>query len=204
VFALVLVKDVRAFQKKHKLEVDGIYGKTTHAVLTKAKTPTGRLAWDKYCDYLMEQVVVKPPEQIHRERVVSAFMYAYSRRPLHYTMGAGRDDYLLGKPELTNYPRQTDCSGMYTWCFWVRGYRDPNGLDYRWVGYTGTLIGQGHRVTAPDIGDAVFYGRNSAGDPTHVAMYVGKGMVLSHGSEGGPRLLEIRYRHDMHSIRTYF
>jgi hypothetical protein len=96
-----------------------------------------------------------------------------------------------------------DCSSAYTGCCWIAGIPDPNGRGYDGYGFTGTMIRNGRRVDTPQPADAVFYGRDRNGNPTHVAMYVGGGKVISHGSSAGPLLLDIRYRHDQHSIRRY-
>jgi hypothetical protein len=66
---------------------------------------------------------------------------------------------------------------------------------------TGTLCQHGHAVASPQPGDLVFYG---SGAPWHhVAVYVGGGRVVSHGSEGGPFLEAMDYRGDRGQIRRY-
>lgn len=200
-----LAQQVHSFQEKHPKtgKANGIYNQATHDVMVHQYVKAHTLAWDGFCDFLMKSTVLTPPIMLRRQKLVSAFMYMYSKRPTHYTQGSERDDYLNGPKELWNYPRASDCSATFTWCYWLRGEHDPNGLNYSPIGYTGTLVKNGHLVAIPKLGDAIFYGRNSAGDPTHVAMYVGNRMVLSNGSEGGPRLLDMRYRHDRHSMRSY-
>lgn len=78
----------------------------------------------------------------------------------------------------------------------MAGLKDPNGLGYNGFGYTGTLIQNGKRVSASNLkpGDLVFYGRHGI---SHVAIYVGSGRVVSHGSESGPLLLSTYYRNDL-------
>jgi cell wall-associated NlpC family hydrolase len=107
-------------------------------------------------------------------------------------------------------PRYADCSSFATWTYFVGGARDPNGLAYSGYGYTGTLAQHGWRVgttRAQDVararpGDLVFYGRGRPWD--HVAVYVGGGLVVGHGSESGPNRLRIDYRSDRGEIRSYF
>jgi cell wall-associated NlpC family hydrolase len=48
----------------------------------------------------------------------------------------------------------------------------------------------------------VFYGNQGAGIAEHVAVYVGNGMVISHGSEAGPFLLRWDYR-PVNEVRRY-
>lgn len=94
-----------------------------------------------------------------------------------------------------------------TWCLWnalnvTYGHSDSvNGTQWR-AGYTGTLLTHGERVWGPLlVGDPVIYGRGFPGH--HVAIYVGNGRVISHGSEAGPLLLPVHYRSDVMQVRRY-
>jgi cell wall-associated NlpC family hydrolase len=100
-------------------------------------------------------------------------------------------------------PRWEDCSSFATWLYWLADAPDPNGRGYDGFGYTGTLCRQGRRVSILELqpGDLVFYGRGAPWG--HVAIYVGGGKVVSHGSEGGPYLLPVRYRGDVGEARSY-
>jgi cell wall-associated NlpC family hydrolase len=103
-------------------------------------------------------------------------------------------------------PHYEDCSSFATWVYWVAGLPDPNKLGYNGQGYTGTLVRNGGSIS-PQLarpGDLAFYGWGFNGVPKHVAVCVGFGRVVSHGSESGPLLLGIRYRSDLHSVRRYF
>jgi cell wall-associated NlpC family hydrolase len=105
------------------------------------------------------------------------------------------------------YPAAADCSAFYTWCLWDGTLREhPSDFvnGEQWLeGYTGTMIQHGSRVRSSGllIGDAVFYGPDAI--PSHVAFYAGDGMVISHGSPGGPRYLHINYRSDFNQARRY-
>jgi cell wall-associated NlpC family hydrolase len=96
-----------------------------------------------------------------------------------------------------------------TWCYWAAGAPDPNGRNFDGLGYTGTQIGNGTAVTLEQAqpGDLVFYGKKVDPDPqagiTHVALYVGNGNVISHGSESGPHLVQVDYRSDRKLIKSY-
>lgn len=109
-----------------------------------------------------------------------------------------------------SYPQYADCSSFYTWCVWdATRYRDRpdnvNGQAWQ-AGYTGTMIQHGTTVDPSALlpADAVFYGWDaSLGAPMHVALYVGAGRVVSHGSQGGPYLIPVGYRGDIYACRRY-
>lgn len=105
------------------------------------------------------------------------------------------------------YPKYTDCSASVTWWIWNGlhhftydedfDFADTvNGQEWR-RGYTGTIINNGEKIPISRWklrrGDAILYG-DPYGGSGHVALYVGNGMVVSHGSEGGPYLLPWNYR----------
>ena len=131
------------------------------------------------------------PESKVRAAIVAAGFFWYDHRwPIAYSQFR---PFVLGKPPWV--PHRWDCSGFATACHYAGGAPDPNGRGYDHLGYTGTLIEQGTRVSSvTDLspGDLIFYGSSSgrpgfqAGSPTHVALYVGvrddTHMVLSHGS----------------------
>lgn len=105
-----------------------------------------------------------------------------------------------------DYPRHSDCSSSATWILWQPyhhfGLPDKiNGTGWK-SGYTGTLSQHGKRVYGtPKVGDLVFYG---GGWPyEHVAVSLGGRRVFSHGSEGGPYLLDIDYRADRRQVRRF-
>lgn len=124
---------------------------------------------------------------------------------IHYTQGPRRWDGInLGKiGSQGEFPLYADCSSFYTWLLWqgLRGTEDVvNGADWQ-AGYTGTLLTHGRRVDGAPEGAAVLYGRGWPG--AHVAYSLGNGQVISHGSEGGPYLLPLRYRSDVLEVRAY-
>jgi hypothetical protein len=143
----------------------------------------------------------------------AAFQLAYLHKgAVHYTMGPERWQGIAHELRAAagRYPTQADCSAMYTWAMWnalthVFGSDVAdvvNGAAWR-GGYTGTLLSHGWGVSmgALEVGDAVIYGNGFPGE--HVAMYVGGGCVLSHGSDAGPFLLPVRYRGDVMQARRY-
>lgn len=142
-----------------------------------------------------------------RKRVKQAALLAMRNRGVvHYTQTASRWEGINKRRDASKgqYPNYADCSSLATWCHWTATRRYGLG-DYvngqRWGGgFTGTMIQHGKPVSVNRLltGDLVFYGRG----PSHVAVYVGGGKVVSHGGESGPLLLDLRYR-PIHSARRY-
>jgi hypothetical protein len=112
------------------------------------------------------------------------------------------------------YPAHADCSSTVWWMLWDAlarpyGVRDlvchvnwnPNGLVY-----TGSMYKNGKAVvhdSSLKIGDLIFYGDQGGGIPEHVAMSMGGTIVFSHGSDGGPYLLNLDYRGDRRMSRRF-
>lgn len=141
--------------------------------------------------------------------VQAAALAVQKNASIEYTMGPKRWDPIKRKRkafrgEAGNFQ---DCSSFATWCLWNGlshfGVRDVvNGQRFR-AGWTGSMINHGQRVSRAEVlrGDCVFYA-GSDGRIGHVTIYVGGGMVISHGSEPGPRKLRIDYR-PIAQIRRY-
>lgn len=108
-------------------------------------------------------------------------------------------------------PLSADCSAFATWCLWtvlVHHFgltKDiVNGQSWK-EGYTGTLTNHGRKIENRRNwrrGDLILYG-DPYGPSGHVAVYIGLGMVVSFGGQGGPYLLKWDYRSDYHSTRRY-
>lgn len=112
------------------------------------------------------------------------------------------------------YPPISDCSSSSTWAYWdaTRRYKLKdfvNGASWE-AGYTGTMQNHGKRVfkgrprfatARMMVGDAVFYGDQGGGIAAHVAIYIGNGLVISHGSHG-VHLLRWDYR-EVNEVRRY-
>jgi peptidoglycan hydrolase-like protein with peptidoglycan-binding domain len=175
----------------------GNYGKDTHRKLTPFFDRYGRWLLNEAKTDLLEQQA----EQQRRERVRQACHFYYSER----------DDigYSQARPIPTVYhgirppqvPRYLDCSGLAITVYWVAGVLSylgaQNGAGY---GNTWSLARYGVLVKPDELrpADLVFYGS----DLGHVAIYVGDGRVVSHGSWPGPLLLPWDYR-GVHSCRSY-
>jgi hypothetical protein len=105
------------------------------------------------------------------------------------------------------FPRHADCSALVTWILWQGlgqfGVPDiVNGANWH-AGFISTLLLHGRPVERHEpikVGDLAFYlpaGRH------HVAVCIGGGRVLSHGTPHGPAKLTRDYRAGLHSIRRY-
>lgn len=146
-----------------------------------------------------------------RDLAVEAALLGLRHAPqIHYSQGPHRWDW--HREDLRawrgQYPTDLDCSSYATWCLW-------NGLHHyhvrdtvngeRWLaGYTGTMLEHGKRVVHPENilrADLALYGHRFPGE--HVAICIGSGLVISHGSENGPYKLPIHYRPDLLMIRRY-
>jgi Putative peptidoglycan binding domain/NlpC/P60 family len=192
-FGPFAVKNLKGFQDKHNLPVTGIYDLATHKKLS--------VFFDDYSKWLMGQVVIISPRQKKINLIESTAMLGYTKRQyIHYTQGWLRMEGVRKKLHPPQYPNWEDCSSFSTWCYYVAGITDPNGLGYNGLGYTGTLAQNGTRVTSIQTGDLIFYG---GGPPyTHVAIAVSSTRVVSHGSESGPVLLDANYR-PISAVRRY-
>lgn len=102
------------------------------------------------------------------------------------------------------FPRFADCSAFCVWLRWACGMSDPTGLGFDGFGNSQSMwdnpLGKAV-VGVLEAGDFCFYGRG--GETEHVTIYVGNGMVVSHGMPGGPYLWRYRYRTDYMGARRY-
>ena len=113
---------------------------------------------------------------------------------MHYTEDSRRDDWLVNN-EPSKLPQWTDCSGWVSESAYVAGAPDPSGLDWRFLGYTGTLLDHAYKTgkvitvlngdaSAAKEGDDIVIG---PGTGWHVVKVVKAGkdpIVSTHGGEG--------------------
>lgn len=114
-----------------------------------------------------------------------------------YTEGASRGQWLSDKPP-NKLPFSTDCSGFVTLCYKLAGCKDPNGLDYRQLGFTGTLLqharDRGTLVPYPcpvQRGDLIVFGDDPG---VHVVMALEDATdpeCVSHGDQAGPERIKL-------------
>jgi cell wall-associated NlpC family hydrolase len=161
-------------------------------------------------DTLLKALNATQLAQERKAAVQAAVVALNHRAAVHYTQGSRRWDGikrgLLGARG--QFPSYADCSSFVTWCLWngMRLHNVPdivNGQGWH-SGYTGTLLRHGHHVSSEAAvlpGDLVFYGSGWPGK--HVAICIGGGRIISHGSEAGPFKLLLHYRRDFMEIRRY-
>lgn len=99
-------------------------------------------------------------------------------------------------------PKYSDCSSAVSWIYWTCFGEGPdfiNGEDWN-DGYTGTLDQHGTKISLSQAqpGDLVFYGNPI----DHVAIYIGSGRVISHGSDPVCNC-DVNYRNDLAEVRRY-
>jgi hypothetical protein len=193
------VTAVKAFQKAKGLAVDGVYGKGTHAKLAPF--------FDSYGVYLLNHAHVETDRMRLQAAALSLLHYKETTGRMHYTQSQLRmsivDHHYKPPWGQTIYE---DCSSSLTGLSWVIGAPDPNGRGYDGEGYTGTIYNNGRSVDTPYPGDFLLCGSPPG---HHVFMALGDDTRQpatrgwSHGSEGGPRLVALRYRSDIRDIRSY-
>lgn len=122
-----------------------------------------------------------------RQKIVDAGFFWYGNRmTISYSQ---MRPFQMRKPPFI--PTRWDCSAFVTNCYYAGGAPDPTGRGYSGFGYTGDMWTRGRKVSFSNIriGDLILYGFTTSsspafpyGSPTHVALYTGKGLVLSLGS----------------------
>jgi cell wall-associated NlpC family hydrolase len=193
-FGPYAVRNLKTFQRSKGLTADGVYGLYTHRKLAPYI--------DSYGRWLMGQTKVLSSADLKRQKIVATAMHGVANRyGIHYTQSSLRMMGVRYRIKPPGYPRYEDCSSFATWCYWVAGVNDPNGLGYNGFGFTGTLAANGTRISTAQMrpGDLIFYGSYPH---SHVTIYVGSGRCVSHGNESGPSLLHYAYR-PVNSIRRY-
>lgn len=146
----------------------------------------------------------------HRTQIVAAAHWGAAHEPLiHYTQDYRRDDFLhLPQHQL---PMWTDCSGFVSWCYWITGAPNPGGNDWSVIGDTVALAKHAHgEVGLPKVrpGDLCILGLEGPHSNHHVVIVADvtnprDPIVISHGSEGGPRVLPLSYDRRSHRFFQY-
>lgn len=208
---------VVAWKKSRGLGTSRVLGGRAHEVLerTHRKDHKNEWAFDatavNQCHAYYEKVTKSPEERV-REDIINAAFFWHSHR-LNIPYDQQRPYPAIRPPSV---PRALDCSEFVSICHYAGHAPDPNGRHYDGDGYTGTLKNHGTRVYSignMKPGDLIFYGSTrrarpgfNVGDPTHVGMYAGKhnGIHMSFQMGSYPmKYIDYRYRHDLHSMRTY-
>jgi hypothetical protein len=186
-------KQIKELQRRHKIPQSGIYGLRTHRALEHAYTH--RQVLDLI--YLQRRHL----DALRRSTILVVTSHAYQQRSQmgYCDHGSLASCSRRGEwPPWPGVPTHTDCSGYVSWVLFQSGVPNPNGVG---VGSTRTLILHGSRIPVNGplkVGDLIFYGYNNS----HVAIYIGHGLVSSHGRPG----IDIHpygYR-PIYGIRRYF
>lgn len=186
-------RQIKRFQARHGIPQSGIYGTRTHAALAHAYTAQQRID----LQFLAGQRVAA----LRRSTILVITSHAYALRGQmgYCNHGSLSSCSLRGVwPPWPGVPRFTDCSGYSQWVLTQAGVPNINGFG---VGNTGSLVRRGVPVPTNGplmVGDLVFYSFNNS----HVAVYIGHGLVSSHGRPG----IDIHpygYR-PIYAIRRYF
>ncbi|CAG8518607.1 6987_t:CDS:1 [Paraglomus brasilianum] len=138
--------------------------------------------------------------------IAAAFKVVSSGKIINYTQDPRRWSGINNGicPE-DDVPPYADCSSFITWLYWsLFGYY-PDYLNRAdWAGgYTGRLADNGMPVSLNDAqpGDVVLYGNRRY---SHAAIYVGGNRVISYGSTGPAKLLNIGFLPNKnYDLRTY-
>jgi hypothetical protein len=194
----------KALTGRHK----GVIDKTFHEAIEKrhAKNKPDQWAFDLYAEKLANDFCASYSKVDVREMIVDAAWFWYEHRyDIHYDQTR---PFQKRKPPAV--PTEWDCSAFAINTYYGGGAKDPSGRSYSGYGYTGDLWTNGKTISYSniEIADLILYGftTNSRpgfpyGSPTHVAVYVGRGMVLSLGSYP-MRYLEYNYR-SINCIKSY-
>lgn len=149
--------------------------------------------------------------------ILQANLMVRNKTAVHYSQEYNRMEGIRQQLSVIRgqYPKHADCSSTAYWMHWDAVHRPYGVRDLLVAGpdwnpnktiYTGTQYRSGKGVLHDEnlkIGDLIFYGDQGGGIPEHVAVYVGGGMVFSHGSEGGPYILNMDYRSDRRMSRRF-
>lgn len=173
-------RNVILFQKRHGIQKDqGVVRLNTWRALYPY--------FDQYSKYLVRHTHIPVPATTKIDHFVKVAWAHYDARPLRYVQE---------RPMRNTTPidRYLDCSEYVYACARAAGLPDPSGMGYSGWGNTYSFLAHMPRAAGPAKGNLVFYD-----NPSHVAIIVGQGrnhgwMVLSNGSDYGPRFLPLGYR----------
>lgn len=193
-------------QRRLGIAPTGKIGTVTHEALERrhrAEHPTewafDHLAIQLATDFAAE--FNETPEDRHRRQAVDFAMLTHSLR--EFISYSQYRPFVGPQPLEDRIQSWIDCSGFVTDCCEAGGLPDPNGRRFDRQGYTGTILSGTVPTTRASLkkADIVMFGFTTSpspafpyGSPTHTALYVGGGYVVSMGSSVGPSYLPLDYR----------
>lgn len=190
-FRQVTRRNVVLFQRRHGIKVaQGVVKSNTWAALQPY--------FDAYSHYLVNHTHIAPSASTKIDHFVKAAWAYYAARPLRYV----QERPMRNTFDLPYIDRYLDCSEYVYVCAKNADLPDPSGFGYSGYGNTFSFLDHMQATHMPERGDLVFYD-----DPSHVAIIVGSvrkygRMVLSNGSDLGPRYLQESYRNPV-AYRTF-
>jgi len=216
-FGRAFLHAVGAAQHRMGIAPSGKIGAVTHEALERRHRAGHPKEWsfDRTAIQLATDFAREfneTPEDRKRRQTVDFAMLTHALRD--YISYSQRRPF-VGPPPLEDRVQSwIDCSGFVTDACEAGGLPDPNGRGYDRQGYTGTIVGGTVPTTKASLkkGDIVMYGFTTSssgafpyGSPTHTALYVGGGYVVSMGSSVGPSYLPLNYRrvNDRTPFRTH-
>lgn len=183
---------VKASREAAKAAQDNSTDAWTGDVVHPKGLPTREQALAFFKHFTNPNFVHYTSKALQRQAVVNAAMWGlYNRNVMTYDHS--QPDDLKPPP---NVPNHTDCSWFSHWCYRSAGIEIGTWTNPQWN--SGTKIS----AAALQPGDLVFYADPNS-KHSHVAVYVGFGKVVSMGSQGGPWLVEVKYRSDLAGFRSY-
>lgn len=202
----VIETGLAGFQRQMKLDATGQMGDATYQALRYARVPAslpgaGEPLFDATAVDLLERAATPPPNsaEANRAAIADYCERCIANEPAWHYSQARAMTHLGASPESSS--EYADCSGHSTSAYYWAGAPDPNGRGYDGYGYTGTLI-DNPRASAPwKVGDLALYG-SSPSSTAHVTTCYRAGddssaRWCSHGSEGAPTSVSLRYRADL-------
>lgn len=152
----------------------------------------GSRAWKRYLAAVQKQPDPKPALDRARSALVKWAEWGVANTAsIHYSESTVRDDFL--HTQRGHLPMTTDCSGFVTFCYWAANLPDPSGLDYQYVGFTGTLLENAYKhgrvltdLSQARPGDPIVIGPGTGWHAVICVESAADPVVVSHGSEPGP------------------
>lgn len=116
------------------------------------------------------------------------------RASFTYTEAPGLRMEAVHKPG--SVPEDSDCSAWVTYCYSWAGAPDPNGQNFDGLGYTGTLLSHGTKISQAQLepGDVIVFVTPAKTDGVHAVLVTEVGpdpVCSSMGKQGDPSFVKL-------------